>query len=257
MKKIKKKNKQKKITNQFLILRYITVTLISGFFVAVLLRYVISSVINASYFHIISISSNLEDSNLDFEKLARLKGKNIFKVNLKEIHRDFLRIYPDAGRVRVLRKLPNQIFIEVTPRIPFARFSWSGQSGIIDRDGYVISRNPRDIEKLPLVTGFSSTDVNLRSGNVSGSKVFNLAVDVIETFRSIDSLNSYHLQKVDVSSPSRINIFLNQDLHVIIDKEHILQKLNLLEIILSKSQIDQNQIYYIDLRFREPVVRVR
>lgn len=256
-KKIRKKNRKQSLTSRFFVIRYISIILIVGFFMTVFIRSAISLITNSSYFHIANIESTNKLSDIDLKKISYLRGKNIFYVDLKEFQDKLHRLYPDASRIRVSKRLPNQIFIDFTFRTPFARFDSFGQSGIIDQQGYIISmeRNMDDSQKLPLITGFSFS--GFKTGKIITSGALHSGIEIIEKFYKIDSLNQYSLKKVDVSHLSRIRIHLNQDLNIILDQKGITDKLNFLGIILARSEINQKQIQYIDLRFEEPVVKMK
>ena len=47
---------------------------------------------------------------------------------------------------------------------------------------------------------------------------------------------------------------VGENMHVILDQDDTQDKIELLQMLISANKIDLNQVKYIDLRFKEPVI---
>jgi len=251
-----KKRRSKKVASPRLsIFRYFVVLLLVGFLLFVSGRKILSVIQNSSYFKVTEIVCN-EDTKFNYaEKFAHFKGRSIFKVNLRKVQEELQWAYPQAAQIRVARRFPNQIVIEFKNRMPFARFATSRANGIIDAKGYVIAEGISGRDLLPIITGFSFSGDGVKIGRAISSKELTIAIKIIEEFSHITALSSYQIKKIDVKNLSKINFYLTDQLNIILDKDNIKEKLQLLSVVLSRVKLDIEKIRYIDLRFKEPVIK--
>lgn len=207
------------------------------------------------------------------EKFAYLEGKNIFNIDLKEESRRILAAYPDCSRVRIVRILPNRIFIDLIKRKPLA-FVKLYKYFVIDEEGVLFSTQsrPEDLE-LPVILGLETKLFGPRSGSKYNIKEFLLALDIIKEVSKNQVLRNYRIKKIDVakSSSASISISLSfkqdtsagqpqltpEGLEVKLGEANIKDKMAMLADILIDTKKDSSGIKYIDLRFKEPVIKLK
>lgn len=100
------------------------------------------------------------------------EGTNMFTANLTSLRSDFLRKAPIAKSVKLQRRLPDALIIEVIERIPVARLGRWG-SLAVDREGYVFNLRAGGRD-YPLITGYADT------GLKPGGRVDQSAMNAIE-----------------------------------------------------------------------------
>ncbi|MEI7879289.1 MAG: FtsQ-type POTRA domain-containing protein [bacterium] len=100
------------------------------------------------------------------------EGTNMFAANLTSLRSDFLRKAPIAKSVKLQRRLPDTLIIEVIERIPVARLGRWG-SLAVDREGYVFNLRAGGRD-YPLITGYADT------GLKPGGRVDQSAMNAIE-----------------------------------------------------------------------------
>ncbi len=80
------------------------------------LTFTIRRLKNLDFFTIKDIFSN----TYNLSNLSYLKGKNIFNLDLKEESKYISGVYPDYRKVRIIRVLPNRLYIDFVKRNPQA-----------------------------------------------------------------------------------------------------------------------------------------
>lgn len=113
---------------------------------------------------------NLE--NIYFDGLNHLKTENVLSLLPKESHRkipilgisvaDLKRDIEEFGWVKeanIERQLPNTLHIKIIERTPYAIWQNKGQLALIDRDGYIITRD--GVEKFGGLSIVIGEDANL------------------------------------------------------------------------------------------------
>ncbi|MDP8265986.1 MAG: cell division protein FtsQ/DivIB [Candidatus Aceula meridiana] len=251
----KKRRKKKVSSPRVPVFRYFVVLLLVGFLLFVSGRKILGLIQNAHYFKVKEIVC-ASDTQFDYvKKFSYLRGKSIFKVNLAEVQKELQWAYPQAAQIRVARRFPSQIVIELETRMPFARFAMQGVNGTIDSKGYVISKSIDGQDSLPIIVGFSVSEKDIKVGSAISSQALKVAIKIVSEFNRIGALSSYQIQKIDVKNLSKINFYLTQKFNIILDQDNIVEKLHLLSAVLSRAKLDIEKICYIDIRFKEPVIK--
>ena len=62
------------------------------------------------------------------------------------------------------------------------------------------------------------------------------------------------MKKIDVDNLKEIDFHLSNGLKIIVDKTDIERKMNTLAMVLSRNRLDTEQVKYIDLRFKDPIL---
>jgi cell division protein FtsQ len=205
---------------------------------------------------IFEVKDVLIDSSIQFidmRSLKQLKGRNIFKINIKDLEHQIGSKYPQISQLRVERELPDRIKILAKKREPAAEVAVGGKFLIIDKEGVSLNYAPQALP-LPIVMGAAIDHRKVVLGAPVGNKELRLALFILNEFKVRPRLAKLNVVNVDTSNLSKIDLTLSSNAHIIIDQEQMLAKIDMLEMLLNQNRIDFNRVKYIDIRFKEPVI---
>lgn len=223
---------------------------------------------NADFFKINKKSCRY---NLKIDKKIgnELEGKIIFNINLAKFHSYLKNKYPEYKNIKVIKKFPNIIEIQIEKRKPLAQIR-AREFYLIDREAVVVSRgNQNYFSDFPIITT-ASFDKNLHKG----SKVADLNLEdafelieiikekkILETINSLDQAYRFRLADINVVSSESIYFYLTNDkysqnrIKIIISREEIAKKTDLLNKLIAQKLKDKlSLIRYIDFRFEKVAV---
>jgi len=202
-----------------------------------------------------------------------LCGKNIFALSLSAESRRMSRSYPSYQQVRVSKFYPDKVFVDFIKRKPFACVH-AAKTWYLDQD-LVVFELPAQAAApcVPVLTGIekaiSSADAGSRLENARASQ----SLVIIRHVKDAKALAGYMLTRVDVTVPNSFMLFFavpektlrppdeppapEASLKVKIGQEDIRQKLAVLETLLAQVSNRLYTIEYIDLRFKEPVIKFK
>jgi cell division septal protein FtsQ len=234
-------------------LKYIIIFALSGGIAFYTFQKALISLVEAKLFKIQDIALAPELTFIRSNHLDRLVGQSIYRVDLASVATRLRVQYPEVENLQVLRKFPHTILIDAKRRRPLAYMAMTGHDVLLDEDGIVLSYNALPQESLPFILGAKiQKDVvlgrPLQTGDVRA------ALEIIHSLQKNQGLKDYRITTINVDNLSKIHFRLSNDVDVIIDREKIPQKLSKLAIILSQGQLNAQEISYIDLRFREPIL---
>ena len=201
----------------------------------------------------IMIADNIQP--LELPELMKLKGQNLFAVDLPKVEARIRAKYPQLADLRVMRRFPDQIGVTAVRREPFAKVSIDGRSYVIDRQGYMIGPPIDGQESLTVIKGLKRQKVF--AGVLVQDERVKLGVMVMTLFHQDRRLSSVGLGTVNVEDLTRIVCDLGTEeaqFQVFIDKDNIAARLKTLSEVLSRGGLDLQQIKYMDLRFGEPIL---
>lgn len=208
----------------------------------------------AEYFNIKTIIVN--DKNID---LSHLLGKNIFSINLNGEAQKILFTYPNYNKISVVRYLPNCIKVGLKKReaIAYIRlyryFAVDSEAVLFNLDNNE-PMNPN----LPVISGLETKIFAPKSGKeYYGIKELALSLDLIKEIKAIRGLKEYRIKKIDASTAARLSFYILENIEIKTGESDISHKLRLLNSILTQLGSDLNRIKYIDLRFKEPVIKYK
>jgi len=220
-------------------------------------------------------------NNREAVDLGYLKGRNTFAIDLNKESRYILENYPGYSRVRVIRVFPNRLFVDFKPRVPLAyvrlyKYFYVDQDAVLVDAGY--SGQNMD---LPLIVGLETRIFGPRSGKKYDIKELRLALDIIKGFAKYKPLAEYKIRKVDVSSPDNASLFivpaqalpagrqaqvpesnikpvsLPAAIEIKLGQTDVAEKMDILSSVFAQAKNDLSRIVYIDLRFKEPVLKLK
>ncbi len=246
--------------------------LVSAFFIAIVLfsGYALRVFTTSGYFSIKEV--------VCFEAPGKdclyFKGKNIFLLDLPRESALITRSCPDCLRVRLVRVLPDHLFVEFVKRKPVALVELYRYFAV-DKNG-ILFEAPQGIseERIPLITGLKGKISGVRPGEKTRSKELSLALLIINEAEKFRNLSDYKIQKIDVEGTGNITILIPVDngsssyldwqipekqkiLEVRISQGNILEKLAVMSGLINQERDNLKDIKYIDLRFREPVIKFK
>ncbi len=209
---------------------------------------------NSKYFNVQKVTL---DSSLQFihkKDFPRLKGKNIYSIDLAQIQKRLHRKYPQISDLRVTRKFPDQILILAKKRKPFMQIEHKSDVYVLDENGIILSVSQKENKKLPILADLGIKESNFRLGSKVNKKEIQMALRINKSFNVINALSAYDVKEIQIETLSKIKIFLNTGLFVIIDGYQLEKKMNVLSVVLTQGKLNWKEIKYVDLRFKDPVI---
>src|SRR3989338_7677273 len=194
---------------------------------------------------------------LKTHEINKLKGKNIFDINLKAVQHKLQLQYPEISQLKVCRRFPDKIFILAKIRNPIAQINVRNRIVTLDEGGFVLADYVPAGKVPPLIKGAKIDPDAVNPGFPLRGKDIAAAINIIKAFAQNRSLTQLPIVRVEVDNLSQINVYLSNTFKVIIDQERFNQEINVLEFLLTQGKIKIEQLSYIDLRFKEPIVKMK
>lgn len=213
--------------------------------------------------------------------LSYLKGKNIFGLNLPKESMNIIRNCPDCSRVRLARILPNRIYVEFIRRKPLA-FIKLYRYFAVDENGVIFyssmqpdeSSLPTGQADLPVILGLETKIFGLKPGIRCETRELATALLILKEAARNRLLKDYKIQKVDITSIDNITLKIpltqqpgayadwkapkkNEFLEIKISQANIRDKIVIMAGLINQERHNLEDIKYIDLRFKEPVIKFK
>jgi len=208
--------------------------------------------------------------------LSYLIGRNIFSLDLKKEARYLLANYPIYKRIRFVRVLPERLFVDYIQRQPVGivklyRYFY------VDEDG-VLFDIPQDMKEfpLPLITGLETKIFGPKPGfGYNNIKELNLALGIIQGAQRNKVLRGFQIKRIDVANITNASIFINIPvpkinladkniqpgggilLEIKVNSDKVKEKVSIISDVLVQAEKDLANIKYIDVRFKEPVIKLK
>lgn len=201
------------------------------------------------------ISDIITDASIS-EDLSYLKGKNIFTLDLKEEAKRLLRFYPSFKKIRVVKYLPNKIYVDFIRRRPLAvirlyrDFYIDENLVLFDLQECILG------QELPVVLGLDKKIFAPSLGGTYNIPSVVLALDIILEVAASRDLKKYRILKIDVERPKEATVFIEKGPQIKISQEDFKSKIAVLAGLVA-DQGGLDSIKYIDLRFKEPVIKFK
>lgn len=201
----------------------------------------------------------VSDPSMQFIKASRLvnlKGKNIFALDLKPLTEKLQAQYPEIAEIKLLKRFPDQIAVATKRRVAFAQVRMRNKDITIDGQGVMLSVGLAAFpsQELPLIVGVDFQKTWPAPGRQLQGQELKTALTLIKAFRSNKYLSVYKILKIDVTNLSQIEFYMTDTLKVIVDQNNLFDKIQMLSLMLSQAKLKLDEINYIDLRFKEPII---
>ncbi|NOX97601.1 MAG: FtsQ-type POTRA domain-containing protein [Nitrospirae bacterium] len=183
------------------------------------------------------------------EKLANIEpGKNIFRIDLGGVKRR-LQSHPQVKEVFVSRQFPRTLEIRVEERKAIAFVKNEGKIYSVDKEGFIISEASLS-RNLPLITGLDWEGMKVGEQIKAGKFIW--ALEILEISPSLD------LPISEIVLEGQSPVILIRGVKVFLGEEKKRgEELKRLKAILNDLKKRKERAEYIDLRFNNPVVRLR
>ncbi len=223
----------------------LVIFLIIGYFILILK--------NLEYFKVKDIIVKGADS----ADISYLKGRNTFTIDLQREQSRISQLYPVYKKIRLIRVLPNRLFVDFIKRNPVA-FLKLYRYYCVDDDA-VLFDIPSELKQLelPVISGLDTKIFGAKAGRRYNIRELILALEIIREFRANAGLRNYKIKTVDVSKLANALFFTNEGLEVKLGENNIRQKLGILGSLIMQGGDEGGKIKYIDLRFKEPVIKLK
>lgn len=241
------------------------------------LGYIWRNLTTADYFRVKDIVTK-EVLSTD---LSYLKGKNIFSLDLLKESRNIIRNCPDCSRVRLARILPDRIYVEFIRRKPLALVKLYRYFAV-DEDGVIFYNSMQPDASglfsgqagLPVILGLETKIFGLKPGIRCETRELVTALLILKEAARNRLLKDYKIQKVDITSIDDITLKIpltqkpgayanwktpniNEFLEIKISQANIRDKIVIMAGLINQEKYNLEDIKYIDLRFKEPVIKFK
>ncbi|MFH1888593.1 MAG: hypothetical protein ABH806_00715 [Candidatus Omnitrophota bacterium] len=230
-----------------------------------IIGYIVVSLKNLDFFKIKDIVLNKPEETFDSSYLL---GRNIFDIDLKKESRQITELYPVYKNIRLFRVMPDRLFITFTERRPIAyvnlyRYFYVDSERVLfepDKSGENLD--------LPVIRGLERKIPGPRAGRQYNIAELATALSIIEQIGLDSYLKECKIERIDITEPVNILCFIRVPDHdavppaswpavieVKMAQGGISDQVHILSGLLAELKEDVNNIKYIDLRFKEPVIR--
>ncbi len=166
-------------------------------------------------------------------------------------------MYPSYKKIRVIRILPNRLFVDFIKRKPLAYIKLY-RYFCVDEDMVLFDASGQLEEKdLPVILGLDTKIFGPKSGKIYNIKELALALNIIKEVRRNKMSKVYAIDRIDVTNLSNASFFILNVLEIRVGQDDIKDKIDILNSLLIQLKNDFGNIKYIDLRFKEPVIKLK
>ena len=191
---------------------------------------------------------------LDF---SYLEGSNIFGVDLRKESRRLELLYPGYSKIRLIKVFPDRIFVDFIERVPLAYVKLQ-RYFCIDEDQVLFDPPKQPLEReLPLILGLERRVYNPSAGGRVNLREMGFAVSLIKTAARGSVLKSYPIKTINVPGLSNASFSIADGLEIRISQDRMDEKMDILNSLLAQEKDRLADIRYIDLRFKEPVIKLK
>jgi len=178
---------------------------------------------------------------------------------------DFSRTRNNLGRItpiksfRIYRIPPATVLISIRERVPIAAVVFSNRSILIDREGYILNRNPNltlnipNRAELPIVTGIDPQA--LQSDRVDGRVAGVISDIILKLSRHLESSK----MQLELGGLEDVSFLLDDLLRARVgSKDDIRKKMEVFGALLPQISGRWDQVEYVDVRYPDnPVIKYR
>lgn len=187
-------------------------------------------------------------------------GQNIFKINLRKEAQGLKKAYPDYKSVTLRRRLPEGIIIDFKLRQAVARVKLS-EYFYVDKEGTLFLSAPKEESnsKLPLIFGLEMRIPHPKSGVKYNENSLQAILEFINNLKKAQDLDAkFKIKEINLANANDVFLFTAGGGKINLGGIGSLNKaLSILQRLNDEIDLDFDKIEYIDLRFREPVVKYK
>lgn len=213
----------------------------------------------------------VRNSDMSFDYL---KGRNIFSLDLLGQSRMVSLGCPDCRKVRFTRVFPNCIFVDFLKRKPLALVKFY-KNFVIDEQGVLFyPESTAEEAQLPVIYGLETKIFAPKPGIKYKRAELELALTILKEFKADKSFRGFALKRIDVANPRTAGFFVLLPkqiadytkpaplaewigFEVRTGETNIREKMMILGGLVMQARKEWSNINYIDLRFKEPVIKLK
>lgn len=196
--------------------------------------------------------------------LSYLKGHNIFAVDLAAQEDYLSQVSPGYRKIRLVKIFPDKIFADFIARRPVAcvklyRYFYLDQDRVLYG-----APSETDIANLPVIFGLETKLFGPKQGVRYNIKELITAFNIIKLAGSNKVLKDLQIKKINLADSANTFFTLmpkaasgSEGLEVKIGQDYLADKINILSSLLADERNDWGNIKYIDLRFKDPVIKFK
>lgn len=245
------------------------ICIVAACVIAALAGYVWKVLTTSPHFNIQEVIVRQEGVDLSY-----LKGRNIFAVDLVRNAQTLAARYPDCKRVKIIRVMPSRLYVDFILRRPVALVKLYRIFAVDDEATLFFPGAETREQDLPLITGLETKLFGPKSGKRYAAAELESALEIIKFARASRVFRGVRIAKIDVSNIANTSFtipvpvvmpgLINDPRRAVYDAVevrigygNIRQKLMILEGVLAQNKNDLSNIKYVDLRFKEPVIKFK
>jgi len=237
----------------------IIAVLIAAFVLSALGVYGVQALKRLDYFNVKEVfireGNNIRpDRDKDF---CYLIGKNVFALDLKKNAQFIKSMYPAYRTARLVRFLPNQLCVDLMKRTALACVGTQPLLYVDDHMIFFESIDAASEKSLPLITGINKEKQGFRLGARCSNPGVLFAIRVVQQIRQTKALQGYPIERVDIHDASNVSLYFSSQLEVRLGQERLKDSVRILGSLLNQVGNGISNIEYIDLRFKDPVIRFK
>lgn len=210
--------------------------------------------------------------NADSVSLSYLKGKNIFGIDLDKEAGYILEANPNYSRVRLIRVFPDRIYADFVKPKPVALVKLY-RNFIVDREATLFYPGQEaGVADLPVISGLEVKISGPKPGKRYKVPELSLAISIISLMQANRVLKDFKIRRVNISNTSNVSVFIPlgesppdpakkeaykkpEDLEIRISQDGLKDKIAILGGLIGAAKKELGNIKYIDLRFKEYVIK--
>lgn len=202
------------------------------------------------------------------QEFSYLTGRNIFSIDLEYEAARMLELCPGCTRIDMVRLLPDRIFVDFIKRKAVAlvrlyRYFASDEGGTL-----FYETAPPEESSLPVIHGLERKIFGPKPGKRYNVRELSLALNIIKEANKNAALKNYKIGKIDVANINNTTIFISfpanpktlivpESLEVKFGGDNVKDKISILARLIIAGRDDIANVKYIDLRFKEPVIKLK
>lgn len=182
-------------------------------------------------------------------------GKNIFRINLRNLEEDIVYNHKEFKNIKVRRMLPDTLQITCEIRTAYCQVDSAGYFYLVSDDAVILPKVLTIADPvLPLVTGINlSTKYTADKKNII-SKLILQAINLLKDIETVNLPDEYRIVKVDIYDSKNPALFFQDDTRLEIGNYMFSNRSILLKEVLSDLEKKKKKAKVIDLRFDDVVV---
>lgn len=198
---------------------------------------------------------------LSAQEIRGLSGVN---MNDNLFFSSFKRTRENLKKISVIKSFdiyripPSTVLIKIRERTPIAVVVMKDRPAIVDREGYILNRNPNltvnipDLAELPVISGISSFEIK------DGIKLRSASAGILsELISELSPIFSLRRVQLGMGNFTNISFLLDDMLKVKVgDGEGIAKKMKVFKALLPQVKGKWDLVEYIDVRYPDnPVIK--